>query len=239
MWIKICANTSLDDANLAADAGADAVGYVFARSPRQVTAYQVAAIAPELSPEVTQIGVFNTQAFDEIEFALHTAGLHGVQLHGELDFQLAERLRNAFDSRFFLIQTLHWSLDRDPAASERTLRDELRAIGRHRAADAVLLDTRTASASGGTGRTFDWNRAHDVIAAEAGKLRIVLAGGLTPDNVAEAIRTLRPWGVDVASGVEFGPGRKDPARVRAFIRAARVAFAEIENRPVTPVASNL
>lgn len=191
-------------------------------------------IAPELSPDVTQIGVVNTQDFDEIEFTLHTAGLHGVQLHGELDFQLAERLRRAFDSRFFLIQSLHWSLDRDPAASERRLRDELRAIGRHHAADAVLLDTRTATASGGTGKTLDWKRAGDVIAAEAGKLRIVLAGGLTPSNVADAIRTVRPWGVDVASGVESFPGRKDPVRVHTFVRAARVAFAAIENKAVVP-----
>ncbi len=229
MWIKICANTNLSDVQLAVDAAADAVGFVFAPSPRRVDPAQVAAINPGLPTDLTQIGVFRTQAFDEIEFALHTAGLHGVQLHGELDFQLAERLRNAFDSNFFLIQSLHWSLDRDPAASERTLRDELRAIGRHRAADAVLLDTRTAKASGGTGIAFDWERARDVLAAESGKLRIILAGGLNPANVAEAIRTLRPWGVDVASGVESFPGRKDPARVRAFIVAARAAFAEIEN----------
>ncbi|HEY6447531.1 MAG TPA: phosphoribosylanthranilate isomerase [Acidobacteriaceae bacterium] len=237
MWIKICANTNLQDALRAAEAGADAVGYVFASSPRQVTPGQAATIAPELPPDVTQIGIFNTQDFEEIQFALQTAGLHGVQLHGELDFQLAERLRNAFDPSFFLVQSLHWSLDRDPAASERTLRDELRAIGRHRAADAVLVDTRTATASGGTGKVFDWERARDVLAAESGKVRIILAGGLTPENVAEAIRALRPWGVDVASGVESFPGRKDPVRLHAFIRAARAAFAAIENVP--PVTQSL
>jgi phosphoribosylanthranilate isomerase len=230
MWIKICGNTTLLDTLSAAEAGADAVGYVFALSPRQVTPRQVATITPELPFDLTQIGVFNTQDYDEIEFALHTAGLHGVQLHGELDFQLADRLRGAFDANFFLIQSLHWSLDRDPAAAERTLRDELRAIGRHQAADAVLLDTRTATASGGTGKALDWDRAHDVLAAEAGKLRIILAGGLTPYNVAEAIHTLRPWGVDVASGVESFAGKKDPIRVHNFIRTARTAFAEIENR---------
>jgi phosphoribosylanthranilate isomerase len=230
MWIKICGNTTLLDTLSAAEAGADAVGYVFALSPRQVTPRQVATITPELPFDLTQIGVFNTQDYDEIEFALHTAGLHGVQLHGELDFQLADRLRGAFDANFFLIQSLHWSLDRDPAAAERTLRDELRAIGRHQAADAVLLDTRTATASGGTGKALDWDRAHDVLAAEAGKLRIILAGGLTPYNVAEAIHTLRPWGVDVASGVESFAGKKDPIRVHNFIRTARAAFAEIENR---------
>jgi phosphoribosylanthranilate isomerase len=228
MWIKLCANTSLEDALLAADAGADAAGFVFAPSARRVTAGQIADIMPALPPDITGIGVFNTQNSDEIVFSLHAAGLHGVQLHGELDFSLIEKLRKAFDRTFFLIQTLHWDVNRDPARAEQRLRDELRAIARHGAMDAILLDTRTATASGGTGRILDWPRAQAVLAAEAGKTRIILAGGLTPDKVAEAIRTLRPWGVDVASGVEAAPGIKDPARVHAFVRAARVAFASIE-----------
>jgi phosphoribosylanthranilate isomerase len=236
MWIKICANTSFDDARLAADAGADAVGFVFAPSARRVTAGQIADFMPDLPADITGIGVFNTQDFEEIVFSLHTAGLHGVQLHGELDFSLIEKLRKAFDPTFFLVQTLHWDVNSDPARSEQRLRDELRAIARHGTIDAILLDSRTATASGGTGRVLDWPRARDVLAAEAGKLRVVLAGGLTPENVAEAIRTVRPWGVDVASGVEFAPGRKDLARVHAFIRAARVAFAAIENHPL-PSAS--
>lgn len=232
MWIKLCANTSLADARLADDAGADAVGFVFAPSVRRVTAGQIAQIMPALSADVTGIGVFNTQDFEEIVFSLHAAALHGVQLHGELDFSLLEKLRAAFDPTFFLIQTLHWDVDSDPTRAEHRLRDELRAIARHSAIDAILLDTRTATASGGTGRVFDWPRARDVLAAEAGKARIVLAGGLTPENVADAIRTVRPWGVDVASGVESAPGRKDAARVRAFILAARTAFAAIENHPI-------
>lgn len=230
MWIKLCANTTLEDALLAADAGADAIGFVFAPSSRRVTAGQIAAFMPELPTDVTRIGVFNTQDFDEIVFSLNTSGLHGVQLHGELDFSLAEKLRNQYDSGFFIIQTLHWNLDSDPTRAEQKLRDELRAVGRHSAIDAILLDTRTATASGGTGKSFDWKRAQQVLAAESGKHRLILAGGLRPDNVAEAIRTLRPWGVDVASGVESYPGRKDPARVAAFVTAARDAFASIENQ---------
>jgi len=229
MWIKICGNTNLADARTAADAGADAVGFVFARSPRRVTAAQIATIMPDLSADLTKIGVFDTQNFDEIVLTLQSAGLHGVQLHGELDFSLADKLRTQFDSHFFLIQTLHWDLNTDAARSEERLRNELRAIARHRHIDAVLLDTRTATASGGTGKTLDWTRAGDVLGAEAGKLRVILAGGLTPANVSEAIHTLRPWGVDVASGVESHPGRKDPVRVEIFITAARAAFAEIEN----------
>jgi phosphoribosylanthranilate isomerase len=233
MWIKLCANTTLEDALLAADAGADAIGFVFASSPRRVTAGQIAAIMPDLPPDVTRIGVFNTQDFDEIVFSLNTSGLHGVQLHGELDFSLAERLRNQYGPGFFMIQTLHWNLDSDPNRAEQKLRDELRAVARHSAIDAILLDTRAANTYGGTGKTFDWKRAQQVVGAETGsKLRLVLAGGLNPENVAEAIRTLRPWGVDVASGVESYPGRKDPARVAAFITAARAAFAAIENKAV-------
>ncbi len=229
MWIKICGNTNLADARTAADAGADAVGFVFARSPRRVNAAQIATLMPDLSEDLTKIGVFDTQNFDEIVLALQSAGLHGVQLHGELDFSLADKLRNQFDTGLFLIQTLHWDLNSDPARAEERLRNELRAISRHRHIDAVLLDTRTATASGGTGRTLDWTRASDVLGAEAGKLRVILAGGLTPANVAEAIRTVHPWGVDVASGVESHVGRKDAVRVETFISAARVAFAEIEN----------
>jgi phosphoribosylanthranilate isomerase len=228
MWIKICANTSSEDANLAADNGADAIGFVFAPSPRRVTAAQIAVFTPELPPDLTRIGVFNTQDYDEIALAIRSAGLHGAQLHGELDFALAEKLRQEFSAEFFLIQTLHWDVNGDPARSEHRLRDELRAIARHTAIDAILLDTRTATASGGTGKALDWPRAKDVLGAEAGPLRVILAGGLHPENVHEAIHTLHPWGVDVATGVEQYPGRKDPARLRAFITEARSAFAEVE-----------
>lgn len=238
MWIKLCANTNPADVELAVDVAADAVGFVFAPSPRRVTAGEVAAFMPELPPDLTKIGVFSTQNFDDIVFSLNVAGLHGAQLHGELDFSLAEQLRNQFGSGFFLIQTLHWDLNSDPARAEQRLRDELRSVGRHHHLDAILLDTRTAAASGGTGKFFDWARARDVLAAEAPKLRIILAGGLNPGNVAEAIRTVRPWGVDVASGVESSPGKKDPVRVRAFVAAAREAFAAIENYPLPTTAAN-
>jgi phosphoribosylanthranilate isomerase len=228
MWIKICANTNAEDATLASDYGADAVGFVFAPSPRRVTAGQIAEFMPELPPDLTKIGIFNTQDFDDIVSSLRTAGLDGVQLHGELDFSLADKLRNQFDTGFFLIQTLHWDVNSDPNRAEQRLRDELRAIARHSAIDAILLDTRTAAAAGGTGKALDWPRARDVLGAESGDLRVILAGGLHPDNVGEAIHTLHPWGVDVASGVEQYPGKKNPARLHAFIAAARTAFAEVE-----------
>jgi phosphoribosylanthranilate isomerase len=234
MWIKICGTTTLQDALLAADAGADAVGFVFAHSPRRVTMGQLSDIMGSLPEDLTSVGVFNTQNFDEIVSALRSAGLHGVQLHGELDFSLAEKLRREYGPHLFIIQTLHWNMNSDPARTEEKLRNELRAIARHSDIDAVLLDTRTASGSGGTGKTFDWKSAREVIAAEAGKLRIIVAGGLHPGNVREAIVTLRPWGVDVSSGVEFAPGKKHPEVLRDFIRAARFAFSEIEPPPMLP-----
>jgi phosphoribosylanthranilate isomerase len=237
MWIKICGNTNLQDVLVAADAGADAAGFVFASSARRVTMAQMSEIMPGFPVDLTSVGVFHTQDFEEIVSAVRSAGLHGVQLHGELDFSLAERMRREFGPRLFIIQTLHWDINNDPARTEDKLRNELRAIARHRDIDAVLLDTRTAKASGGTGQAFDWKRAREVIAAEAGKLRIIVAGGLHPGNVREAILTLRPWGVDVASGVETSPGRKNAEILQDFIREARFAFHEIEPPPMLPVAA--
>jgi phosphoribosylanthranilate isomerase len=234
MWIKICGNTTLEDTLLAADAGADAVGFVFATSPRRVSAGQIAAIMPDLPADLTKIGIFSTQDFDEIVSTLQSTGLHGAQLHGELDFSLAEKLRNHFGPGFFLIQTLHWDINSDPARAEDRLRNELRAVARHSDIDAILLDTRTASASGGTGEPLDWERAREVLAAEADHPRIILAGGLHPGNVRDAILALRPWGVDVASGVEIRPGKKHPEVLTGFIRAARRAFLEIQPPTMYP-----
>jgi phosphoribosylanthranilate isomerase len=236
MWIKICGNQTLDDLQPSIESTADAVGFVFAPSMRRVSMAQISDIMPGLPPDLTAVGVFNTQDFDEITSALRSGGLHGVQLHGELDFALAQKLRSEFGPDLFLIQTLHWDLNREPARAEGHLRNELRAIARHNDIDAVLLDSRTASASGGTGRTLDWERAKNVIGAEGGKMRIILAGGLTPENVAEAIHTVKPWGVDVSSGVERLPGKKDPGRVRSFILNARTAFAAIENDPLAALS---
>lgn len=235
MWIKICGNTSLEDLHLVAEAGADAAGFVLATSPRRVTAGEIAAMTPAAPLDLTNIGVFTTQDFDEIAFALRTAGLHGVQLHGELDFSLADRLRREFGPHLFLIQTLHWDTERDPGRAEERLRNELRAIARHTDIDAALLDARTPTASGGTGKTFDWTRAKEILSAEAGPMRIIIAGGLYPGNVREAILTLRPWGVDVSSGVEYAPGKKHPEILKDFIQTARLAFREIEPPVMRPV----
>jgi phosphoribosylanthranilate isomerase len=230
MWIKICGTTNLEDAQLAVEAGANAIGFVFAPSPRRVTSSQVAALPLESLGDARRVGVFGEQDFEEIAYEVRAARLTGVQLHGELNFPLMERLRHEFEDDLLIIQTLHWPVGSVVADLQRRLRSDLRAIARHRGADAVLLDTKTAQAIGGTGKAYDWNRAREILADSAGKLRTIIAGGLNAENVAEAIRTLRPWGVDVASGVEAAPGKKDPEKVRAFIREAHKAFAEFEMR---------
>lgn len=230
MWVKICGTTNLEDAQLAVEAGADAVGFVFAPSPRRVTSSQLAALPIESLGDARRVGVFAAQDFEEIAYDIRAAHLTGVQLHGELDFQLIEKLRHEFEDDLLIVQTLHWPVGSVMPDLRRRLRSDLRALARHRGADAVLLDSKTAQAIGGTGKSYDWQRAREILADAAGKLRLVVAGGLNAGNVAEAIRTLHPWGVDVASGVEASPGKKDPEQVRAFVREAHKAFTEFERR---------
>ena len=212
LWVKICANTSLDDARMAAEAGADAVGFVFAPSPRRVTAAQVAAITPLLPRTVEKIGVFVDAGFDEISSAVDACGLTGVQLHSDTGSNLAKHLRDQWGPALRILRVVHFAAD----AAEQAHR-----IAADPNVDAVLVDSRTASAVGGTGITFDWAEASATIFSNAGALKLVAAGGLTPANVAQAITTLRPWGVDVASGVEAAVGRKDPIKVRDFVLRAR------------------
>jgi phosphoribosylanthranilate isomerase len=222
MWIKICGNTTREDAMLAAACGADAVGFVFAPSPRRVTAETVSRITPYLPDNVDKFGVFVDASFEEIVSKVEECGLTGVQLHSDID--VAVRLRERFDreadgARLQILRVLHYS-DR--------LEDQLEAMRQDRGIDAVLVDSKTAKAVGGTGVQYDWPRAGTSFIAVAPHLRLIAAGGLKPENVAEAIYTMQPWGVDVASGVEREPGRKDPERVKNFILQARLAAAELK-----------
>ena len=225
MWIKICGNTNFEDAQAAVDAGADALGFVFAPSPRQVTPAQVRAITARLPENIERYGVFVEPSFPSVIETVAEAGLSGVQLHASKaanDANLAARLREHFSSiagrrRLGLLRVLHFS------ANDGAFEAQLTDLQQDHSADAVLIDSRTATAPGGTGLRFDWARASGSFLKAAPHLRLIAAGGLSPDNVAEAIATLRPWGVDVVSGVEASPGRKDAAKVRAFVARARAA----------------
>ena len=219
MWIKICGNTNLEDARLAVDAGADAVGFVFAPSPRRVSAVEVSAITPHLPKTIEKIGVFVDAIFEEIVRTIQESGLTGVQLHVSSDPKLSSRLRDQFGPSLRILEVIHYAQD---------LESRLHTLRHENAIDAVLIDSRTATAVGGTGIRFDWHAASDSFLQS--RLRLIAAGGLKPENVAEAIHTLQPWGVDVASGVESAPGKKDPARVKAFVAAAKAAAEEISCR---------
>ncbi len=204
MAVKICGITNAEDARTAVDAGADAVGFVFwAKSPRAVDSATARAIAATLPPFVLRVGVFVDAAPEEIKRVADEVGLDMVQMHGrESPEAVAQAPRRA-------VKAIRVGPGFQP-------QDALRYDG---AAAALLLDTRLDGAlPGGTGRTFDWSLVRPV---REGTSFLVLAGGLTPDNVAEAIATVRPDAVDVSSGVESAPGRKDAAKVRAFVDAVR------------------
>lgn len=251
LWVKICANTTLEDALLAAEAGADAVGFVFASSPRRVTPEQVAAIIPHLPSSLEKIGVFVDASFDEIVTTIESTGLTGVQLHFEPPPELPARLRAHFGSELRILRVMHFGTEETTSAEDADHRsakgtdhrsskgtgfspymgesDSLGALAPEGPladphVDAILIDSRTATAVGGTGQRFDWSTASGTLFQNT-KVRkhLIAAGGLTPENVAEAIAILHPWGVDVVSGVEASPGRKDAAKVRAFIANAQTA----------------
>ena len=213
LWIKICANTSLDDALHAAEAGADALGFVFAPSPRCVNVDQATLMVQHLPAAIEKIGVFVDASFDEIAATVEAVGLTGVQLHFHPPDGISTRLRRRFGQSLRILRLLHF---RGSESLDAT------ALNDHDA-DGILVDSRTTTAVGGTGIAFDWDAARDALFGDPGDRRFIAAGGLSPENVAEAIAKLRPWGVDVVSGVEVSKGLKDPAKVRAFIANARAA----------------
>ncbi len=221
MWVKICANTNVHDSLLAAELGADAAGFVFAPSPRQVTAAQVRAIAAEMPPEVERVGVFAGATAEEIVHAASLARLTGVQLHGGLDLPLAEQLGRLLGGEVAVIHTLHWKVGHDIGSAAKVAA-ELKALAAAGDNQRVLIDAKIADSSGGLGVSFDWNEARHVLQSQPG-LRVIVAGGLQPGNVAEAVKTLEPWGLDVASGVEARPGLKDAEKMRQFMENARKA----------------
>jgi phosphoribosylanthranilate isomerase len=208
LWIKICGNTSLEDSLIAAEAGADAIGFVFAPSPRRVNITQVRAITEELPATIEKIGVFVDSSCDEVERTVRECRLTGVQLHCAVGSDLTAHLRERLGSAVRILRVVHFG---PHAAADAASHDTN--------VDALLVDSRTASAIGGTGIAFDWDSASALF--RGARHPMILAGGLTPENISAAVSKLHPWGVDVVSGVEAERGRKDPERVRAFIAAAR------------------
>ena len=207
MRVKVCGITRLADAQLACEFGAAAVGFVFwERSPRRIDPRAAAAITSVLPAEVLAVGVFVNAPAEEICTIVDAAGLGAVQLHGDETEEHVRRL----PATVAVIK----------AVALRSAADVEAALGLPDRL-TVLLDVHDPVRRGGTGRTADWTLA----AAVASRRRALLAGGLGPDNVAEAIAAVRPWGVDASSRLEAAPGVKDHVRLRAFLSAARAAGA--------------
>ncbi|AMV71576.1 phosphoribosylanthranilate isomerase [Desulfuromonas carbonis] len=198
--VKICGITSLEDALHACACGVDALGFVFyEESPRCIDPGSAAKIIRQLPPFVTTVGLFVNADPEQVEEVADFCGLDVIQLHGD---------EGPDDCDFTPRRTIKALRVKDAASLAR--HDDY-------AVAALMLDSWVKGSYGGTGHLFNWELA----AAVARQRPVILAGGLTPENVADAIRAVRPYAVDVSSGVEAAPGRKDPAKVAAFIDAAR------------------
>ena len=236
MWTKICGTTNLEDALLAADLGADALGFIFAPSRRQVTSAQARSIIEALPQGLETVGVFTAGSADSLSDVVRETGLTAVQLHMPLDKELLRALRARLGEKVKLLQVIGLEVNPDRAGEElqrfgAALEEALVQPGLF----AVLIDAMQGARSGGPGVSgglgvqIDWRAASEAVSrarasakAFLGGLppRVLLAGGLRAENVREAVNTLQPWGVDVVSGVEAAPGRKDPNKLRAFLQEA-------------------
>ncbi len=236
MWVKICGTTNLADAVLSTEHGADALGFIFAPSRRQVSAEQAAAIIRQLPPGVECVGVFTTPDAERIAATVRLAHLTAVQLHMPHDPSFTARLQASLGPKIRLIQVLPvevltvQALTVEAGQEERLtlvpLAKSLAAAFQDAALWAVLLDASSGGRSGGLGRAFSWQAVRPVLAeavqrSQNDTLKVLLAGGLHAGNVTEAIRSLQPWGVDCVSGVEQSPGQKDPELLERFLGAAK------------------
>ena len=213
-WIKICGTTNLEDALTAVDAGADALGLVFyEKSPRKIDPETAGKIAAKLPAGIDKVGVFVDESVERILLTVAQAGLTAAQLHGDQyrEPEFIQQLKSARDLKLFLVV---------PADKIRSLDwRKSRGLG----VSTLFFDSGTPQLPGGTGKAFDWRAAAPTMEGIGKDVNVVVAGGLNSANVSEAIGILKPWGVDVASGVEARPGKKDPEKVRAFVNAVRKA----------------
>ena len=197
--IKICGITNTKDALLAEHLGASAIGFVFYRkSPRFISPDQAGEISAALGPFVARVGVFVDEETDMVMHTVHTAGLDAVQLHGSESPDYIRKIHGVQKIKAFRVGE-----DFDPGVLERI------------DVSAYLLDAYDKNGYGGTGKTFDWDKA--LMCKQYG--RIILAGGLNADNIDSAIKTVKPWGVDVSSGLEVEPGKKDEKKMKLFFKA--------------------
>lgn len=208
--VKICGITNWADARRAIESGADLLGFNFvATSPRYVTPAQARRMVKRLPENVAAVGVFENASEESMLEIARSVGLDQLQLHGDETPAMVARLaRNG--RRMRVIKSVIKAVRvRKPFRAAR--------LDAFKHADAILLDAYSRKARGGTGETFDWQAARRA----KGHGRIILAGGLTPENVSEAIRTARPYAVDVCSGVESRPGKKDARRMRSLVNAVK------------------
>lgn len=209
-WIKICATTSIDDALASVAAGADALGFVFAPSKRRLSAEKAREIIAQLPENIERIGVFQSESAELIAELVEQVGLTGVQLHGVETPAFIGEVTAKFRSGT-PVKVIKTVLVND-SFEERFAEVCQNSDG----VDSILLDS-----GGGSGRTFDWLKAQPLL--QHCRKRLIIAGGLNAENVGDAIRLLSPWGVDVVSGVEREPGRKDHQKLKAFVEAVQKA----------------
>jgi phosphoribosylanthranilate isomerase len=200
--VKICGITNAGDARVAADAGADAVGLIFAESPRRVSIEEARRISKVLPENIIRVGVFVDEKPAEVLTISREVGLDLAQLHGD---ETPEAVTAVWEGGVKVMKAIRVS----DASS-------LQALDRYEA-DLILLDSYSKKARGGTGERFDWGLANSL----TGRDNIVVSGGLGPENVREAIEFFEPYGVDASSALEDEPGRKNGERVRRFVLAAR------------------
>ncbi len=238
-WVKICGTTNLEDALTAVEAGADAVGFVFyEKSPRNITVGAAREIVEKLPEDVEKIGVFVTGSEPEPLDVLLESGFTGIQTYFLVEGGVGRDMSGKgidvalLPKRARFLMALPMKLFGDEEQIQKTEFNFANpgenlpegCLLPEGLLDTFVLDSGDLRIPGGTGKTFDWNKAVPVVEAmRRGGVKLVVAGGLTPANVGEAMRILKPWGVDVASGVEARPGKKDPEKVRAFVKAVRDA----------------
>jgi phosphoribosylanthranilate isomerase len=212
-WVKICGMTNLEDALVAVAAGADAVGFVFyEKSPRCVSVEKAREICEELPEGVEKVGVFVNESPQRVSEIAEATGLTAVQLHGD-EYKDPERY-SAAGKLFFSLPVTQFVSDLQQPIGEFSFPKFPKSASIH-------LDSGIPEKRGGTGKTFAWAEARWLVSALKRLHPVVIAGGLTASNVKQAADFLKPWGVDVASGVETRPGKKDPEKVRAFVKAVR------------------